>query len=53
MNKWNNLNNNDTKKNHGTQDSGGGGENDKEFLCNKKCNPTRKSVKTWTQFYSS
>ena len=53
MNKINNLNNNDTNKNHGTQDSGGGGENNKEFLDNKKCNPTRKSGKAWTQFFAA
>ena len=53
MNKRKNLNSNDTNKNHGTQNNVGGEENDKEFLDNKRCNPTRKSGEAWTQFYST
>ena len=52
-NKRKNSNSNDTNKNHGTQDNGGGKKDDEQFCDNKRCNPTRKSEESWTQFYST
>ena len=47
-----NSNINDTNKTNGTQDNGGVKKDDEQFRDNKRCNTTKKSEESWTQFYS-